>query len=47
MSRDAFCEFDSVARMSIAVKKEFLTLHRGTQRTGTEKEDKEEEHDEH
>ena len=38
--------------MSIAVKKEFLTLHRGIQRTGTEKveeeeEEEEEEHDEH
>ena len=35
--------------MSIDVKKEFLTLHRGTQRTGTEKEedDEEEEHNEH
>ena len=29
--------------MSIAVKKEFLTLHRGTQRTGTEEEEEEEE----
>ena len=37
--------------MSINVKKEFLTLHRGTQRTGTEKdkeeEEEEEEYDEH
>ena len=36
--------------MSITVKKEFLTLHRGTQRTGTEKDeedDEEEEHDKH
>ena len=30
--------------MSIAVKKEFLTLHRGTQRTGTEEEEEEDEH---
>ena len=37
--------------MSIAVKKEFLTLHRGTQRIGTEKDneddEEEEEQDEH
>ena len=33
--------------MSLAVKKEFLTLHQGTQRTGTEEEEEEEEQDKH